>query len=216
MTRYNRSWLQCRQLVETVTPFFAGFAGGFCQVGMDAVVGHIAGDDQSDGWHIDAGRIVRVGEARLENLEFFSFQLEFVAVHGRWNGEFFGYLAGKAGSPEAVYDFGPHLFRAFFCHSRSGYRDSTRKAVKQDLQTIKMVAMRMRDINIGEIFPGGGDRFGKRLCMFDGQKDIDQYGVLFTIDKSGAVWHPFQVIETGRGVGITVQPWPGGCKYLLG
>src|SRR6185312_6678745 len=164
---------------------------------------------------MDAGRVVRVGEAGLEDLEGSSFQLEFIVVHGFWNGEFFGYLAGKPGSPEAVDDFRLHLFGAFFCDSRSRYRHCTRKAVKQDLKTIKMVAMRMRDIDISQIPSGGGDRLGKRLCMLDGQKDIDQYSVLFAIYKRGAVGHPFEVIETGRGVGIAVQAGPRRCKYLV-
>src|SRR5713226_4214019 len=78
-----------------------------------------------------------------------------------------------------------------------------------------MISMGMGNINILQLLSRSRDGVGEDICMPDGEENVYQHGLLFTIDKRRAVRYPFQVIQAWRGIGIPVKTRPGGSKYLI-
>jgi hypothetical protein len=66
VTGHHRAGPQRGDPVECVEPRLNSTPGAFQQVLVHAVVGNIAGDDQTDGRHVQHGGVVGVGVAGLD------------------------------------------------------------------------------------------------------------------------------------------------------
>jgi hypothetical protein len=61
-----------------------------------------------------------------------------------------------------------------------------------------MVAMRMSDVNTNEILVTLGDPVDQILRMLDGQKRINENGIVFAVNQRNGVGNPGQIIRAWR------------------
>src|ERR1700680_5069244 len=72
----NGARLQRLDLIERGDPFASLLRVGLGEQLMNAVVRGVSGDDQSDGWHMQDGRVVRVGVPDFDRDQILSFELD--------------------------------------------------------------------------------------------------------------------------------------------
>src|SRR5215468_9783180 len=61
-----------------------------------------------------------------------------------------------------------------------------------------MVAMRMSDVNANEILATLGEPVYQILRMLDGQKRINEDGIVFAVNQGNGVGNPGQIIRAWR------------------
>src|SRR6266478_6483081 len=105
-----------------------------------------------------------------------------------------GYLARKQLVPEAFDGLRRNVLPHGFDNLRPGDHAGLRKAIQNRLQTEEVVAVRMRDVDRRQAFPAGRDPIDQLLGGVDGEKHIDEHGVLLTGNESYCIWHPFQML----------------------
>jgi hypothetical protein len=99
VSRDHGALLQRLDFIERGDPLASLLRTCLGQQLMNAIVGGVSGDHQSDGWHIQDGRVVRVGVPDFDHDQIVSFELDDIAAE----------LLGK--SPLAR-EFAPEAARA--------------------------------------------------------------------------------------------------------
>src|SRR5215469_5488152 len=107
-------------------------------------------------------------------------------------------LTRKTHFPERPYKIRLDLVLHAGDGGSSGKRPHVGEPVQYEFQSKEMVAMRMSDVNTNEILATLGEPVEQILRMLDGQKRINEDGIVFTVNQRNGVGNPGQIFRAWR------------------
>ena len=90
------------ELVERRDPLKPALSVRLAEIGMDAIVDDVAGNDQSDRGDVQARGVSRIGSPRINRDKLVPLQLQIVSFERLGNQKAVRNLAGKKPTPEVV------------------------------------------------------------------------------------------------------------------
>jgi hypothetical protein len=165
--------MKCFDRIERHDPLTPTLRARLGEVQVHVVVGRVPGDDQVDGGHVEAGRVVSVSVPQLHYDQVVAFELECAIGEGVSYDDPIGKLARKPRAPELLERIRGGL-PAHEGHN-AGRCNGLRfwEALENETEAEEMIPVPMGDIDRRQVPALRGDPLNQSLGLVDRHQRVD-------------------------------------------